>query len=86
MGQKNIMRKHVIKSFSNYHSVFVCVLSGLNVGCFYAVSTLLNRMIIEHYPVSSVYVTLYETKHVKQTFTFTLNEYSFISLSIPEYS
>ncbi|XP_077395108.1 choline/ethanolamine transporter flvcr2a isoform X7 [Festucalex cinctus] len=23
---------------------------GLNVGCFYAVSTLLNRMIIEHYP------------------------------------
>lgn len=26
--------------------------SGLNVGCFYAVSTLLNRMIIEHYPVS----------------------------------
>lgn len=28
-------------------------LSGLNVGCFYAVGTLLNRMIIEHYPVSS---------------------------------
>lgn len=26
--------------------------AGLNVGCFYAVSTLLNRMIIEHYPVS----------------------------------
>lgn len=26
---------------------------GLNVGCFYAVGTLLNRMIIEHYPVSS---------------------------------
>lgn len=32
---------------------FVYLLSaGLNVGCFYAVSTLLNRMIIEHYPVS----------------------------------
>lgn len=26
--------------------------AGLNVGCFYAVSTLLNRMIIHHYPVS----------------------------------
>ena len=26
--------------------------TGLNVGCFYAVGTLLNRMIIEHYPVS----------------------------------
>lgn len=28
-------------------------LSGLNVGCFYAVGTLLNRMIIAHYPVST---------------------------------
>lgn len=27
-------------------------LPGLNVGCFYAVGTLLNRMIIERYPVS----------------------------------
>ncbi|XP_070835844.1 choline/ethanolamine transporter flvcr2a isoform X1 [Chaetodon trifascialis] len=27
---------------------------GLNVGCFYAVSTLLNRMIIEHYPGEEV--------------------------------
>lgn len=27
---------------------------GLNVGCFYAVSTLLNRMIIEHYPGQEV--------------------------------
>lgn len=25
--------------------------AGLNVGCFYAVGTLLNRMIIVHYPV-----------------------------------
>ena len=30
-------------------------LTGLNVGCFYAVGTLLNRMIIEHYPVSPAY-------------------------------
>eukprot|EP00064_Thunnus_orientalis_P014808 superscaffoldBa00002634_g14855 len=28
--------------------------TGLNVGCFYAVSTLLNRMIIEHYPGEEV--------------------------------
>ncbi|KAM9341270.1 choline/ethanolamine transporter flvcr2a [Symphorus nematophorus] len=27
---------------------------GLNVGCFYAVSTLLNRMVIEHYPGEEV--------------------------------
>ncbi|XP_021165959.2 feline leukemia virus subgroup C receptor-related protein 2 isoform X2 [Fundulus heteroclitus] len=27
---------------------------GLNVGCFYAISTLLNRMIIEHYPGEEV--------------------------------
>lgn len=31
---------------------------GLNVGCFYAVGTLLNRMIIDHYPVSSLCVCL----------------------------
>lgn len=30
--------------------------AGLNVGCFYAVSTLLNRMIIEHYPVSLTWI------------------------------
>ncbi|XP_057209669.1 feline leukemia virus subgroup C receptor-related protein 2 isoform X3 [Triplophysa rosa] len=29
--------------------LFVLVVIGLNVGCFYAVGTLLNRMIIEHY-------------------------------------
>lgn len=28
-------------------------LSGLNTGCFYALSTLLNRMVIYHYPVSA---------------------------------
>uniref|UniRef100_A0A8C7DKK6 FLVCR choline and putative heme transporter 2 n=1 Tax=Oncorhynchus kisutch TaxID=8019 RepID=A0A8C7DKK6_ONCKI len=30
--------------------LFLLVVIGLNVGCFYAVGTLLNRMIIEHYP------------------------------------
>ncbi|XP_056337106.1 feline leukemia virus subgroup C receptor-related protein 2 isoform X3 [Danio aesculapii] len=34
--------------------LFVLVVIGLNVGCFYAVSTLLNRMIIEHYPGEEV--------------------------------
>ncbi len=41
-------------------SVFLS--AGLNVGCFYAVSTLLNRMIIEHYPVSS---SVFDPKHAK---------------------
>jgi len=35
--------------------------SGLNVGCFYGVSTLLNRMIIEHYPVSPSYPANHES-------------------------
>jgi hypothetical protein len=39
--------------------------AGLNVGCFYAVSTLLNRMIIEHYPVSLT-PNLNTTGHVLQ--------------------
>uniref|UniRef100_A0A3Q3E1J3 FLVCR choline and putative heme transporter 2a n=1 Tax=Labrus bergylta TaxID=56723 RepID=A0A3Q3E1J3_9LABR len=35
--------------------LILCLLSaGLNVGCFYAVSTLLNRMIIEQYPGEEV--------------------------------
>ncbi|XP_016359055.1 choline/ethanolamine transporter flvcr2a isoform X3 [Sinocyclocheilus anshuiensis] len=34
--------------------IFLLVVFGLNVGCFYAVSTLLNRMIIEHYPGEEV--------------------------------
>lgn len=34
-------------------------LAGLNVGCFYAVGTLLNRMIIEHYPVSPACVSMW---------------------------
>ncbi|KAM9355147.1 choline/ethanolamine transporter flvcr2a isoform 4-T5 [Pholidichthys leucotaenia] len=34
--------------------IFVLVIIGLNVGCFYAISTLLNRMIIEHYPGEEV--------------------------------
>uniref|UniRef100_A0A4W5KQD3 FLVCR choline and putative heme transporter 2 n=1 Tax=Hucho hucho TaxID=62062 RepID=A0A4W5KQD3_9TELE len=36
------------------HTCFFMFSAGLNVGCFYAVSTLLNRMIIEHYPGEEV--------------------------------
>ncbi|XP_042602361.1 feline leukemia virus subgroup C receptor-related protein 2-like isoform X1 [Cyprinus carpio] len=34
--------------------ILLVITYGLNVGCFYAVSTLLNRMIIEHYPGEEV--------------------------------
>ncbi|XP_028996860.1 feline leukemia virus subgroup C receptor-related protein 2 isoform X2 [Betta splendens] len=34
--------------------ILLIVTYGLNVGCFYAVSTLLNRMILEHYPGEEV--------------------------------
>ncbi|XP_052009809.1 feline leukemia virus subgroup C receptor-related protein 2-like isoform X2 [Xyrauchen texanus] len=34
--------------------ILLIITYGLNVGCFYAVSTLLNRMIIEHYPGEEV--------------------------------
>ncbi|XP_072545275.1 choline/ethanolamine transporter flvcr2a isoform X1 [Salminus brasiliensis] len=34
--------------------VLLIITYGLNVGCFYAVSTLLNRMIIDHYPGEEV--------------------------------
>ncbi|KAM4712850.1 choline/ethanolamine transporter flvcr2b isoform 2-T2 [Anableps anableps] len=34
--------------------LFILVIFGLNVGCYYAVGTLLNRMIIEHYPGEEV--------------------------------
>ncbi|XP_078798692.1 choline/ethanolamine transporter flvcr2b isoform X19 [Oryzias latipes] len=34
--------------------LFILVVFGLNVGCYYAVGTLLNRMIISHYPNEEV--------------------------------
>ncbi|XP_038147374.1 feline leukemia virus subgroup C receptor-related protein 2 isoform X3 [Cyprinodon tularosa] len=39
-----------------HNKAFMLLVSsyGLNVGCFYAISTLLNRMIIEHYPGEEV--------------------------------
>ncbi len=47
-------------------------LTGLNVGCFYAVSTLLNRMIIEHYPVSSACSVCVLLKGIRQFFLFVI--------------
>ncbi|RXN26167.1 feline leukemia virus subgroup C receptor-related 2-like protein [Labeo rohita] len=49
--------------------IFLLVVFGLNVGCFYAVSTLLNRMIMEHYPSyqdnikTSLHLALISTPH-----------------------
>nr|XP_042714475.1 feline leukemia virus subgroup C receptor-related protein 2 isoform X2 [Chrysemys picta bellii] len=34
--------------------LFILVIIGLNTGCFYALSTLLNRMVIQHYPGEEV--------------------------------
>ncbi|KAI5618864.1 feline leukemia virus subgroup C receptor-related protein 2, partial [Silurus asotus] len=38
----------------NKNFVLLIITYGLNVGCFYAVSTLLNRMIIDHFPGEEV--------------------------------
>ncbi|KAM9354736.1 choline/ethanolamine transporter flvcr2b [Pholidichthys leucotaenia] len=40
--------------FHNRPFILLIITYGLNVGCFYAVSTLLNRMIIFHYPGKEV--------------------------------
>ncbi|KAG7509900.1 feline leukemia virus subgroup C receptor-related protein 2 isoform X3 [Solea senegalensis] len=44
----------ILRLLSNKPFMLLVVSYGLNVGCFYAVSTLLNRMIIEHYPGEEV--------------------------------
>ncbi|XP_029106296.1 feline leukemia virus subgroup C receptor-related protein 2-like isoform X2 [Scleropages formosus] len=40
----------ILRLLHNRPFVLLIVTYGLNVGCFYAVGTMLNRMIIEHYP------------------------------------
>lgn len=40
----------IMRLLRNVPFILLIISYGLNVGCFYAVSTLLNRMIIEHYP------------------------------------
>ncbi|KAL0967070.1 hypothetical protein UPYG_G00247440 [Umbra pygmaea] len=40
----------ILRLLRNKPFILLIVTYGLNVGCFYAVGTLLNRMIIDHYP------------------------------------
>ncbi|XP_046877344.1 feline leukemia virus subgroup C receptor-related protein 2 isoform X4 [Hypomesus transpacificus] len=40
----------ILRLLRNKPFILLIISYGLNVGCFYAVGTLLNRMIIEHYP------------------------------------
>uniref|UniRef100_A0A8C6Y9E2 FLVCR choline and putative heme transporter 2 n=1 Tax=Naja naja TaxID=35670 RepID=A0A8C6Y9E2_NAJNA len=42
--------KSIVRLFSNVNFVLLIVTYGLNTGCFYALSTLLNRMVMLHYP------------------------------------
>ncbi|XP_014037805.1 choline/ethanolamine transporter flvcr2a isoform X1 [Salmo salar] len=44
----------ILRLLRNLPFMLLVISYGLNVGCFYAVSTLLNRMIIEHYPGEEV--------------------------------
>ncbi|XP_048063641.1 feline leukemia virus subgroup C receptor-related protein 2 isoform X1 [Megalobrama amblycephala] len=44
----------IFRLLRNKAFILLVITYGLNVGCFYAVSTLLNRMIIEHYPGEEV--------------------------------
>lgn len=44
----------ILRLLRNKPFILLIITYGLNVGCFYAVSTLLNRMIIEHYPGEEV--------------------------------
>ncbi|XP_030637596.1 choline/ethanolamine transporter flvcr2b [Chanos chanos] len=44
----------IMRLLRNRPFILLIITYGLNVGCFYAVSTLLNRMIIEHYPGEEV--------------------------------
>ncbi|KAF6130082.1 FLVCR heme transporter 2 [Phyllostomus discolor] len=44
----------VIRLFKNLNFVLLIITYGLNTGAFYALSTLLNRMVILHYPGEEV--------------------------------
>ncbi|XP_035851131.1 feline leukemia virus subgroup C receptor-related protein 2 isoform X1 [Sander lucioperca] len=44
----------ILRLLRNKPFILLIITYGLNVGCFYAVGTLLNRMIIEHYPGEEV--------------------------------
>ncbi|XP_064514858.1 heme transporter FLVCR2 isoform X1 [Pseudopipra pipra] len=44
----------ILRLLHNANFLLLMVTYGLNVGCFYALSTLLNRMVIHHYPGEEV--------------------------------
>ncbi|XP_067427786.1 heme transporter FLVCR2-like isoform X1 [Thunnus thynnus] len=44
----------ILRLLRNKPFILLIITYGLNVGCFYAVGTLLNRMIIDHYPGEEV--------------------------------
>ncbi|XP_074398697.1 choline/ethanolamine transporter FLVCR2 isoform X3 [Zonotrichia albicollis] len=44
----------ILRLLRNANFLLLMVTYGLNVGCFYALSTLLNRMVIHHYPGEEV--------------------------------
>nr|XP_030130582.3 feline leukemia virus subgroup C receptor-related protein 2 isoform X2 [Taeniopygia guttata] len=46
--------KSILRLLCNANFLLLMVTYGLNVGCFYALSTLLNRMVIHHYPGEEV--------------------------------
>ncbi|XP_067312358.1 heme transporter FLVCR2 [Pseudorasbora parva] len=52
--EHNSYMASIARLLSNKPFIILLISYGLNVGCFYAVSTLLNRMIIEHYPGEEV--------------------------------
>ncbi|XP_076834136.1 choline/ethanolamine transporter flvcr2a isoform X4 [Brachyhypopomus gauderio] len=52
--QESSYRASVGRLLHNTSFILLFITYGLNVGCFYAVSTLLNRMIINHFPGEEV--------------------------------
>uniref|UniRef100_A0A8C8R4T8 FLVCR heme transporter 2 n=1 Tax=Pelusios castaneus TaxID=367368 RepID=A0A8C8R4T8_9SAUR len=44
----------ILRLLRNTNFILLIVTYGLNTGCFYALSTLLNRMVIQHYPGEEV--------------------------------
>ncbi|XP_057199548.1 feline leukemia virus subgroup C receptor-related protein 2 isoform X1 [Triplophysa rosa] len=52
-GQSSYLES-IRRLLCNRAFIILLISYGLNVGCFYAVSTLLNRMIMEHYPGEEV--------------------------------
>ncbi|NWH80206.1 FLVC2 protein, partial [Piaya cayana] len=46
--------KSILRLFHNTNFLLLMITYGLNAGCFYALSTLLSRMVINHYPGQEV--------------------------------